>query len=97
MTDEQGLSLRDMILGVSGKVDELTKLLHTHIEKMVSQKEGMERLGNKTDALEDRVRAVEQAAAASAPDNKSTSDWVRLVIAMVIGGAVTSALAHLFK
>lgn len=97
MTTEAGLNLRDMVLEVSRKVDELTKLLHTHIEKMISQQSGLERLGKKTDDLEERIRLIEISSASSAPENKSTSDWVRLVIAMIISAVVTAALSHLIK
>lgn len=106
MQDHEVLPLRDIVLGVSAKVDELTKLLHTHIERLVSQRDGMERLGKKTDDLEfkiskktddleARIRDIELSAASSGTENKSTSEWVKMVLVIVITAVLTVGMSRL--
>lgn len=67
MSEDSGASFREALQEVSRKVDTLTALLHTHIEKMLNQQDGMKRLGEKTDALEARTRDIELAQAAIMP------------------------------
>jgi len=103
MSDSESVPLREILNKVSTNVDELTRLMHTHIERMVNQQDGMKRLGEKVDtverekredvsALEKRIHLLELSDAASGPENKSTSDWVRMAIVIVVTVVLTTGL-----
>lgn len=88
-TQDQSISFRDTLMEVSRKVDTLTALLHQHIEKMLSQQEGMKRLGEKVDTLEVRTRHVELVQAEQRPQSDMSARWVERAILAAVSILVT--------
>lgn len=94
-TQDQSISFRDTLMEVSRKVDTLTALLHQHIEKMLSQQEGMKRLGEKVDTLEVRTRHVELVQAELKPQTAASSLWIERAIWAAVSILVALVTAKL--
>lgn len=80
--------ISDAVHEISIFVQQLVSLQERHELRYGETKSGLERAFSENKELADRVRDIEIHSAGMTPETKATTEWVRLIIVLILGAAI---------